>query len=114
MLIIDEIDASLHQSLVELVVQAFTDPSINIHGAQLIFTSHNTNVLEHAQSLGLQPAALWFAEKTVDGATEIYPLADFPNHPNANYERRYLSGRYGALPKLSPSTLRALVAKESA
>lgn len=113
-LIVDEIDSSLHQSLVELVVQAFTDPSINIHGAQLIFTSHNTNVLEHAQSLGLQPAALWFVEKTVDGATEIYPLADFPNHPNANYERRYLSGRYGALPKLSPSTLRALVAKESA
>lgn len=108
-LIADELDASLHQALIELIINAFSDSTINTKGAQLIFTSHNTNILEHAQDLNLDPNGFWFAEKDINGATEVYPLSDFELHPKANYERRYLGGRYGAIPHVSPSTFRALV-----
>ncbi|MDO4762577.1 MAG: ATP-binding protein [Corynebacterium sp.] len=105
----DELDASLHQTLVELLIQAFTDESINVHGAQLVFSSHNTNFLEHAEDLGVRAHGFWFIDKNACGASEVFSLADFSLQKNANYERRYLSGRYGALPHVSLSTLRGLV-----
>ena len=51
-------------------------------------------------------------EKNQNGESSLFSLVDFPNHADANYERRYLSGRYGALPFLSPSTLRGLVSTQ--
>ena len=108
-LIADELDSSLHQKLIEMIIKGFTDPSINQHGAQLIFTIHNTNIIEHMDDLSLDTKSIWFMEKNQNGESSLYSLADFPNHSDANYERRYLSGRYGALPYLSPAILRGLV-----
>lgn len=108
-LIADELDSSLHQKLIEMIIKCFTDPSINQHGAQLIFTIHNTNIIEHMDDLSLDTKSIWFMEKNQNGESSLYSLADFPNHSDANYERRYLSGRYGALPYLSPAILHGLV-----
>ena len=111
-LIADELDSSLHQKLLEMIIKGFTDPSINQHGAQLIFTIHNTNIIEHMDDLSLDTKSIWFMEKNQNGESSLFSLVDFPNHADANYERRYLSGRYGALPFLSPSTLRGLVSTQ--
>lgn len=108
-LVADELDSSLHQHLVEMIVRAFTDESINLNKAQLIFTSHNTNLLEHMRDLELNNDSFWFAEKDRYGGSEYYALSDFHKHADANYERRYLSGRYRALPNLSLSILRGLL-----
>lgn len=111
-LIADELDATLHIQLLEMIVQSFTDRSINTHGAQLIITAHNTNLMEHLRDLNIQEVGIWFAEKSSTGETEIYSLADFSNRKEANYEKRYLSGRYGAIPSLSPSIIRGLVGEK--
>ena len=107
-LIVDELDSSLHQKLTEIIIMCFTDSSINQHGAQLIFTTHNTNIIEHMDDLSLSTKTIWFMEKNQHGESSLFSLADFPKHSDANYERRYLSGRYGALPYTSPATLRGL------
>ncbi|WP_286204824.1 AAA family ATPase [Corynebacterium afermentans] len=105
----DELDSSLHQQLLEMVVSLFSNPEFNPLGAQIIFSSHDTNLLEHINELNLRPSSFWFVEKDRDGGSEIEGLASFDNHRNANYERRYLSGRYGGLPRLSLETFAALI-----
>ena len=106
--VVDELDAHLHQHLLFLIVEAFTDTTINVGGAQLFFTSHSTNLLERMQELNLKEQSFWFTEKGSDGKTTVYSLADFRKDSRANYERRYLDGRYRAIPNLSPATLRGL------
>lgn len=95
LLIIDEIDLSLHTRACEAIFQLFTDPEINTKGAQLIATTHDTNLICSPQ---LGRDQIWFAEKDATGATEIYPLSDFKVRENDNFERGYLRGRFGALP----------------
>ena len=112
-LCIDEIDASLHPHLLELLLGAFADPSINTHHAQLIFTSHESYVLSPLSEVVLAPEQVWFTEKTYEGVTELTCLADFPKHPDANVAKRYLTGRYGGTPRLSPNLLAALVASQA-
>lgn len=112
-LVADELDSSLHQNLVEMIIKSFTDPSINQHGAQLILTSHNTNIIQQLRDLSLTTDTIWFIDKNIQGESSLFSLADFPNRAEANYERRYLAGIYGALPRLSPSTLRGLVTQEA-
>jgi AAA domain, putative AbiEii toxin, Type IV TA system len=95
LLIVDEIDMSLHTRACEAIFQLFTDPRINTKGAQLIATTHDTNLICSPQ---LGRDQIWFAEKDEYGATEIYPLSDFKVRENDNFERGYLRGRFGALP----------------
>lgn len=52
---------------------------------------------------------IWLTDKTNDGMTELTCLADFPKHPDANVAKRYLTGRYGRTPRLSPSLFAVLV-----
>ncbi|GAA2837563.1 AAA family ATPase [Kribbella solani] len=112
LLLVDEIDASLHPHLLEVLLGAFTDPLVNTQGAQLIFTSHESYVLSPLSEVKLEPEQVWLTDKTYEGATELTCLADFPKHPDANIARRYLTGRYGGTPRLSPSMLAALVGAE--
>lgn len=105
----DELDASLHQSLIEMIIQLFTNDINNPHGAQIILSTHNTNILEHRSELGLTSDCFWFVEKDLEGATELYDLTGFKTPPDANLERRYLNHRFGALPKTQPSALRGLI-----
>lgn len=109
LLLVDEIDASLHPHLLEVLLGAFADPLVNTRQAQLIFTSHESYVLSPLSEVNLEPEQVWFTDKTYEGVTELTCLADFPKHPDANVARRYLTGRYGGTPRLSPSTLAALI-----
>ena len=98
-LIIDEFDKSLHPFLVKYIVEIFNDKKINKNGAQLIFNTHDTNLLDLEL---LRRDQIWFAEKNdKDGSSTIYPLDDFSVRKNENVEKGYLLGRYGAIPFLN-------------
>ncbi|WP_167336889.1 AAA family ATPase [Rhodococcoides fascians] len=114
LLLVDEIDSSLHPHLLEVLLGAFADPTVNTKHAQLIFTSHESYVLSPLSEVKLVPEQVWFTDKSYEGVTELTSLADFPKHPDANISRRYLTGRYGGTPRLSPSSLAALVQSEPA
>jgi uncharacterized protein len=98
---VDELESSLHPMLAFELVRMFNDPSRNPKGAQLIFTTHDTNLL--GSVLGEQPLRrdqVWFTEKDSAGATQLYALTDFHPRKEENLERGYLQGRYGAVPFL--------------
>lgn len=94
-LYIDELDASLHTQASEAVLKLFCSPETNPKGAQLIATTHDTNLLE---SPVLRRDQVWLTEKDTEGATRLYPLTDYRTRKGDNIERGYLQGRYGAVP----------------
>ena len=99
--IIDEIDRSLHPLLVEFIVELFHNTSINKNNAQLIFVSHDTNLLNLDN---FRRDQIWFAEKDQkQGKTEMYPLDDFSVRKSENIQKGYLNGRYGAIPFIGRS-----------
>lgn len=101
-LFIDELHDNLHPSLVQFLVQLFHNPTSNPHGAQLVFTTHETSILNQKV---FRRDQIWFCERDKDQATRLYPLSDFkPRKGLENLERNYLSGRYGALPYLKSVT----------
>ena len=95
-LIVDEIEASLHPLLTRHLIETIQDKSINRNQAQLIFTTHDVGLLD--QNL-LRRDQIWFAQKDEKTAeTEIYALTDFSPRKSENISRGYLQGRYGAIP----------------
>ena len=95
-IIVDELDASLHTSAAETILRLFCSPETNLKGAQIIATTHDTNLLE---SPVLRRDQVWFTEKDNGGATRLYPLTDIRTRKGDNIERGYLQGRYGATPR---------------
>ncbi len=93
--LVDELNASLHTLACEAVLALFCDRQTNPHGAQLITTTHDTNLL---RSPFLRRDQIWFAEKDYDGATTLYPLTDIRTRQTDNLEKGYLQGRFGAVP----------------
>lgn len=100
-LVMDELDTSLHPLLVRELVRLFHRPEINIGGAQLIFTTHDTSLLD-APDL-LRRDQIWFVEKESDQASSLVSLSEFSPRKNEALERGYLMGRYGGVPFLSGS-----------
>jgi hypothetical protein len=98
-LIIDELDTSLHTLLVRELVRLFHRPEINTQGAQLVFTTHDTSLLD-AQDL-FRRDQVWFVEKDHDQASAVVSLSEFSPRKNEALERGYLMGRYGGVPFLS-------------
>jgi uncharacterized protein len=100
-LVIDEIDASLHSLLTIRLVALFNSLETNPGGGQLIFTTHDATLLHPplAEEV-LDRDEVWFVEKGEEGASVLYPLTDFKPRAEDNLERRYLAGRYGAVPEL--------------
>jgi hypothetical protein len=94
-LCVDELDASLHPLLALNVVSLFNNPKTNPRHAQMIFTTHDTNLLDKEI---LRRDQVWFTEKDAEGGTHLYPLTDFKPRKNESLERGYLQGRYGAVP----------------
>lgn len=94
-LIIDELDASLHTYLAEDILSLFNSAETNKKGAQLIATTHDTNLLSAKM---VRRDQIWFVEKGADGATSLYPLTDIRTRNSDNIERGYLEGRFGAVP----------------
>jgi len=102
-LVVDELDTSLHTLLVQALVRLFHQPEVNTGGAQLIFTTHDTSLLD---AYGLfRRDQIWFVEKRPDQSSSLYPLLDFSPRKNEALERGYLQGRYGALPFLRNQAL---------
>lgn len=93
-LVVDEIDASLHPLIVHYLVKLLHHQESK---AQLIFTTHDTTIL--SQKL-LRRDQVWFMEKNQKNSTELYALADFSPRDNEAVERGYLNGRYGGIPFL--------------
>lgn len=101
LLVVDELDASLHTQVCEAVLRVFCDRANNPRGAQLLATTHDTNLMprSHREPHGLlRRDQLWFVEKNRAGASELYPLTDYRTRKGDNFERGYLQGRFGATP----------------
>ena len=93
---IDEFDKSLHPFIVKYIIQIFNNSDLNKNGAQLIFNTHDTNLLDLEL---LRRDQIWFTEKNYEnGSSDIYPLDDFSVRKKENVEKGYLLGRYGAVP----------------
>ncbi|HRW61671.1 MAG TPA: ATP-binding protein [Defluviicoccus sp.] len=95
LIVIDELDASLHTQASEAVLALVSSASLNRERAQLIATTHDTNLL---RSEFLRRDQIWFTEKDEGGATHLYPLSDFSTRKGENIEKGYLQGRFGAIP----------------
>jgi hypothetical protein len=95
---IDELDASLHPLLAIQIIKMFNDSTRNKAGAQLIFNTHDVNLLSCGM---LRRDQIWFTEKGRDGASQLYPLTDFKPRIGENIHNGYLQGRYGAIPFLN-------------
>jgi len=97
-LIADELDVRLHPQLTTWLVSMFHDKNINKKGAQLIFATHDSGLLD--QKL-FRRDQIWFTEKNPNGATELYSLWDIKKpRKEENIRKGYLAGRYGAIPFL--------------
>lgn len=99
-LVIDELDARLHPFLTFSIVKLFNSKNTNPDGAQLIFVSHDTNLLDRNL---FRRDQIWFTEKDKWGATDLYSLADFKYgrvRKDEDLEKRYIAGKYGAIPFL--------------
>jgi AAA15 family ATPase/GTPase len=105
-LVIDELHDNLHPSMVKYLVGLFHNKKTNPKNAQLIFTTHETSILN--QDI-FRRDQIWFCEKLKDKETSLYPLTDFsPRKNRENIEQGYLSGRYGALPYIRSFEFEAL------
>ncbi len=103
-LIIDEIEAKLHPIMTIETINLFLDKETNPNNAQLIFATHDTNLLSYTK---LRRDQIYFSEKNNWESTEIYSLSDFvyidnsKERPDTDKEKRYFEGRYGAIPILA-------------
>lgn len=96
LLVIDELHDNLHPKMVRFMVQLFHSAATNPKNAQLLFTTHETSILN--QDI-FRRDQIWLCEKDEQQATRLYPLTDFsPKKGRENLEANYLAGRYGALP----------------
>jgi AAA15 family ATPase/GTPase len=111
-LVVDEIDASLHPHLSAQVILHFQDERRNPHGAQLIFTSHDAALLGQIRGEEvLKRDHIWFVEKNGQGQSSLYPLSDFKPRGDDNRSRRYLVGRYGGVPDLDEELFRSALSR---
>ncbi|WP_075344692.1 AAA family ATPase [Tenacibaculum agarivorans] len=103
-LIIDEIEAKLHPIMTIETINLFLNKDTNPNNAQLIFATHDTNLLTYSK---LRRDQIYFSEKNNWESTEIYSLSDFvyidntKERPDTDKEKRYFEGRYKAIPILS-------------
>ncbi len=103
-LVVDEIDTKLHPKLNEFLIKLFHDETQNKKNAQLIITTHNTNLLD-IQDI-FRRDQIWFTEKNnKTGATDLYSLVEFSPRKDKNIEKGYLAGKYGAIPYIRDSKI---------
>ena len=97
-LIIDELDASLHPLLTKHLIKLFSNKDINTKNAQLIFATHDTNLLKPQI---FKRDQIWFTEKDKYGSTTLYSILEIKGvRANDDFEKQYIQGKYGAVPYL--------------
>lgn len=96
-LVIDEIEASMHTLLTRYLVNLYNSNESNSKHAQLVFTSHDTNLLDKKH---FRRDQIWFVEKDNIGASHLYSLAELKVRNDATFENDYLRGKYGGVPIL--------------
>ena len=103
-MMVDELDCSLHPNLTRKLIELFQSPSANSLGAQLIFTTHDSTLLD--QRL-FRRDQMYLVEKMHNRGSEYFSLYDFDNKDRPRnteaLQRNYLSGRYGAIPHFGPT-----------
>ncbi len=95
-LIVDELDARLHPLITCSIIQLFNSAA-NSNNAQLIFATHDTNLLNNKL---FRRDQIWFTEKNKFGATDLYSLVEYKVRNDASFEKDYITGKYGAIPYL--------------
>jgi AAA15 family ATPase/GTPase len=91
----DELERSLHPTLLEFIIKCFHSNRLNKHNAQIVFTTHQISLL----GAGIfRRDQIWFCKRNKDFASSLFPLSDFPTRKEENFERAYLNDLYGALP----------------
>lgn len=94
-LAIDEMEARLHPLMTRAVIGLFNSPKTNPKRSQLIFTTHDTNLLSNKI---FRRDQIWFIEKDRQGSSHLYSLAELKVRNDASFEDDYIEGRYGAIP----------------
>jgi len=109
-IILDEIDSNFHPSLLIKLIGLFNNPIINKSKSQLLFTSHDTNLMSPSI---MRRDQFYFTEKREDNSTRLYSLADLKGIRNdADFAKQYLAGFYGALPMLENYSNETLLSNE--
>lgn len=104
-IIFDELENSLHPHIADLLIKLFNDPQVNIFGSQLIFSTHNIQLMSPEK---MRREQLWFVEKE-NGKTKLFSLADFDKNKvkvNTPYSKWYDDGRFGAVPHINYSKIK--------
>lgn len=96
-LIVDEIESGLHSFITKKILSLFTSKELNKKNAQLLFTTHDTTLLQRGT---LRRDQIWFTEKDKNGSTNVYPLTDIQTRNTDNIEQGYLKGKFGGIPFL--------------
>lgn len=98
-LVIDELDSRLHPLITNFIISLFNSTEHNPHNAQLIFNTHDTNLLSNKV---FRRDQIWFTEKDKFGESHLYSLVEYKIkvRNDASYEKDYLLGKYGAIPFL--------------
>jgi len=94
-LIIDELDSRLHPLITETIVELFNSKETNPNNSQLVFMTHDTNLLNNQL---FRRDQIWFVEKDQYEATDLYSLVEYDISENDSYKTDYIKGRYGAIP----------------
>ena len=96
LLVVDEIEDSLHPLLTKRLIEMIQDNSVNTNGAQILFTTHDAMLLDLSF---LRRDQIWFADKDEKTCTtEFYSLASFSPRKDEDIRKAYLQGRFGAIP----------------
>ena len=106
-MIIDELETSLHPELTKLIIKCFLDETINPHNSQLIFTSHETTLLNLNLLRRDQINFVYKDEKTC--GTYVKSLMDFHVRKTDSIEKAYIAGRYMTSPETNEQVLEGIV-----
>lgn len=97
-LFVDELERELHPLLADFIVAKFQSKDSNPNGAQIVFTTHNTELMNLTL---LRKDQFYFVDKgDEDGASELYAISDFATRTNENIRKGYLVGKYGSIPNV--------------
>lgn len=98
---IDELDSRLHPNIVSHLIKLFNSKENNPKNAQLIFNTHNSNLLNENI---FRRDQIWFCQKNRYGEASLFSLTEIKVRKEENFEEKYLEGRYGGVPFIEDIT----------